>query len=697
MSEAEEGSAQEERMSTKERFEHFLNAYPSAENAIYIDIIRDRDFGENINFLNIDFSHIIQFDEVLAENILELPKKVIKKCESVIDEVYEKVKSKKPSLKLHLRLKNLPDIHRIPIRNIRASNVSKLVSLDGVVTRITEVKPEIKEAVFECQRCGNVIIMPQIDTIFKTPSICDNPACRKQGPFELIKEESLFEDWQMIRLQERPEQLRGGKMPRHIEVILRDDLVDKVQPGNRILLTGIIESSQDKSRGKKRTFSLFSEANNIDSQQVESEEINISSEDEKKIFEMSQDPLITEKISKSIAPSIYGYDALKKAIALLLFGGSTRTLSDGTRLRGDCNILFVGDPGLGKSQLLRFTTMLAPRGMYTSGKGSTAAGLTAAAIRDEVSGGWALEAGALVLADGGVAAVDEFEKMNTEDRSSIHEIMEQGTVSIAKAGIVATLNARTSVLAAANPKYGRFDKSLPISEQINLPPALISRFDLIFSIMDEPDVKKDSDLARHVINIRNDDKQRVSMMIEKNLLRKYIAYSKNLKPPKISPSAAKRLQEFYVEMRRRKPGEEEDTPISITVRQLESLTRISEAHAKMRLSQEVLVDDVEEAIKIMKLCLKSVGVDPETHKIDIDIIMTGTSKSQRNRFETILDIIKQLESESPNGQAEVDMIYDLAQKKDIKKSFVKKTLDNLKRNGEIFEPTPGQVRRVIDR
>ena len=697
MSETEEQQAElKEHMNVSERFEHFLNAYPSPEHATYLDAIRDMDFGTKIVSLDVDFSHIIQFDELLADRLLKSPKKTIEKCEAVLEDIYSQIKAKKLEFKLHLRLKNLPEIHKIAIRDIRASHVSKFAVIDGIVTRITEVKPEIKEAVFECQRCGNVIIMTQVDSNFKKPILCDNPACRKQGPFELIKEDSKFEDWQLIRLQERPEQLRGGRMPRHIEIILRDDLVDVVQPGNRVVLSGIIESAQEMSKAKKRTFKIFSEANHIESLQREIEEIEISSEDEEKILKLSKDPLIVEKITKSIAPAIYGYDPIKKAIALVLFGGTTKILLDDTRPRGDCNILLIGDPGLGKSQLLRFTSLLAPRGMYTSGKGTTAAGLTAAAIRDEVSGGWALEAGALVLADGGIAAVDEFEKMNPEDRSSIHEIMEQGTVSIAKAGIVATLNARTSILAAANPKYGRFDNAIPISEQINLPPTLLSRFDLIFSMMDEPDEKKDSALAEHVINIRRESKQKVTMAIDKELLRKYIAYSKKIAPPQISSDASSRLQEFYVGMRKRRPGEE-DAPIPITVRQLESLARIAEAHARMRLSSEVTIEDVEESIKIMKLCLQSVGVDPETHRIDIDIIMTGTSRSQRNRIETILDIIKQLEIESSDGHAEVNAIYDLAEQKNIKKAFVKKTLDDLKRRGEIFEPKSGLLRRVIQK
>lgn len=673
----------EEKIDVSDRFEHFLNAYPAPEHAIYLNMIRDVDFGVKKFSLIVDFAHLIQFDDILAEKLLNTPKKIIEKCEYVIEQVYSRVKQKKLEYKLHLRLKNLPELHCIPIRDIRSQHVSKFALLEGLVTRITEVKPEIKEAIFECQRCGNVIIISQTETAFKKPVLCDNPACKKQGPFELIKEESKFEDWQTIRLQEKPEKLKGGRMPRHVEIILRNDLVDTVQPGDRILVSGVIESSQDINKAKKRTFKIFVEANWLESLRQEVEDITITPEDELKIIELSKDPLIVEKITKSIAPAIFGYDPIKQAIALLLFGGSSRTLPDGTRLRGDCNILLVGDPGLGKSQILRFTTALAPRGMYTSGKGTTAAGLTAAAIRDETTGGWALEAGALVIADGGVAAIDEFEKMSPEDRSSIHEIMEQGTVSIAKAGIVATLNARTSILAAANPKHGRFEAHGSIPEQINLPPTLISRFDLIFSMKDDPDEKKDSELAEHVINIRKEGKQKVAMLIDKEILRKYIAYSKRMESPIISPKAAKRLQEFYVGMRKPRPGEE-NAPIPITVRQLESLARIAEAHAKMRLSRDVTLEDVEESIRIMKLCLESVGVDPETHRVDIDILMTGTSKSQRDKINIILGIIRELENE--NGNAEINEIYDMAEQKDIKKVYVKKILDELRRSGEIYEP-----------
>jgi len=413
---------------------------------------------------------------------------------------------------------------------------------------------------------------------------------------------------------------------------------------------------------------------------------------------------------KSIAPTIYGMDIEKEAILLQLFGGLAKELPDGTRIRGDIHTLFVGDPGTAKSQMLNYMSKLAPRSVYASGKASSAAGLTAAAVRDEFGEGqWTLEAGALVLADMGVACIDEIDKMEETDRSSMHQAMEQQEISVAKAGINATLKSRCAILAAANPKLGRFDEFLPMHEQINMPPALISRFDLIFSILDKPNRTKDSDLADHILNTHRagqmneninhfkksklSKKERDSMMkkivpeLEPEFLRKYVAYSKRNIYPVMKPEALDLIKNYYVDFRN-----SSEESVTFTPRQLEAFVRLAEASARLRLSQEVLVDDAKRAIYIIDQYLRRVGMDRETGRFDIDIIATGISHSQHDRMRTIIDIVSRLSSESKEGNAARGDIVREGEIEGLESSKVEDALDRLKRNGQIYEPVHGKYR-----
>ena len=297
--------------------------------------------------------------------------------------------------------------------------------------------------------------------------------------FRLLYKESRFEDYQRIKIQESPDELKGGEQPQTLDINVSDDLAGQVTPGEHITVNGILRSAQKINKdGKTAYFDIYMDGNSIELEEQEYDEVDISPEDEEEIIRLSKDPRVYDKIVFSIAPSIYGYEEVKEAIAHQLFSGVVKSLPDGTRIRGDIHVLLVGDPGIAKSQILRYVVKLAPRGVYASGKSASSAGLTAAAVKDEFDGQWTLEAGALVLADKGVACIDEMDKMKNEDRSSLHEGMESQTISVAKAGILATLKCRCSILGAANPKLGRFDPYENIPEQINMPPSLMSRFDL---------------------------------------------------------------------------------------------------------------------------------------------------------------------------------------------------------------------------
>ena len=488
-------------------------------------------------------------------------------------------------------------------------------------------------------------------------------------------------------------------------------MVGEIAPGDRVIVNGILHSMQ-RRRGTFRltSFNKSMDAISVESQQLAFEEVEVTPEDEKEIIKVSKDPELYDKMKSSISPTIFGLDVEKEAMILQLFGGIAKEMPDGTRIRGDIHTLFVGDPGTAKSQMLTYLSKLAPRSVYASGKASSAAGLTAAAVRDEFAEGqWTLEAGALVLADMGVACIDEMDKMEETDRSSIHQAMEQQEISVAKAGINATLKSRCALLAAANPKLGRFDEFIPIHEQINMPPALLSRFDLIFSIIDKPDRKKDTDLATHILHTHKagevseqikrfkktkfTKKEQDTMMrnvmptYPPEFIRKYVAYAKRNIFPVMTNEALEILKNYYVDFR----SSSEDS-VTFTPRQLEAFVRLAEASAKMRLSQEVTISDAKRAIYIIDQYLRRVGMDRETGKFDIDIIATGISHSQHDRMRMIMDIVQRLSDESKDGNAARGDVIREAEIEGLESGRVEEALDRLKRNGQIYEPVHGKYK-----
>ncbi|NMC61235.1 MAG: minichromosome maintenance protein MCM [Candidatus Methanofastidiosa archaeon] len=675
-----------------DRFKELYEAYPDVSEPKYKKLI-DKMKIEGKSSLFINFDDIIDFDFDLSEQLLNSPEEVLSGATDALKEVF----GAEPGKRMTARFQNLPLTERIDVKDIRAAHINKLIQVEGVVRRTSEVKPEIIEAVFECERCGEFITIYQDSIFFKSPVTCSSPACGRNGPFKLMKIYSKFVDWQSIKIQEKPEKLRGGQLPRSIDCIIKEDIVDTAQAGNVVNIVGILKTVQEtsgKGGGKKTTFSKSLEVNSIEIKEKDIQDLELSEEDEEKIIELSSDPKICENITNSIAPSIYGNQHVKYAVALQLFSSEARVLQDGTRIRGDSHILLVGDPGVAKSQILKYMNMVAPRSIYTSGKGTSAAGLTAAVIRDENSGTFALEAGALVIADNGIACIDEIDKMSNEDRSSIHEAMEQQTVSIAKAGIIATLNARASILAAANPKRGRFDSYKPLGEQIDLLPTLLSRFDLIFILTDKPKEAEDKKIAEHILKLHSNEEDKIIPLLETEIIRKYAIYSKKtIQQITLTEEAKNRLLDFYVSIR--KKGEEKNTPIPITARQLESLIRLSESRARMRLSDKVMVEDVEDIIQLYMKSIEEIGKDPETGEIDIDMIMTGRPKSQRDKITVIMDIISNLDRKNNNDGALISEVYEEARAENISDSFTRKIIDELKQKGDVYEPRPDRLKLTL--
>ena len=639
--------------------------------------------------LIIDFDDLISFDPALARSLVGNPDDYITYATSAAT---AQMRVEDPEYAEHVgkifaRFRRLPE--RTALRKIGAEHIKKIALVDGIIVRTTQVKPTIVSAVFRCRKCLEIIVQDQEGELIRGPgSHC--PFCKQSTSFELIQEQSKFKNTQEARIQERPEDLPPGQLPRYLDIRLEDDLVDSARPGDRVSVTSIVRAEKQTvgERGRLRTFNIYLDANFVDVVGKETEVVEITPEDEKQILEAARDPWVQRKLVMSLAPSIYGYEDVKEGILYLLFGGTAKHLPDGVNIRGDENVLLIGDPGTAKSQLLQYVSRIAPRGLYTSGRGTTAAGLTAAVLREK-TGGMILEAGALVLADKGVACIDELDKMRPDDRVAIHEALEQQTVSVAKGGIVATLNARAAVLAAANPSLGRYEAHRNVSENINLPVTILSRFDLIFIIKDQPEPDYDSRMSEHILALHRSRTSLETAPFAPEFLRKYISFAKRISPV-LTPEAVTELRDFYLKMRS-KGGEE--AAVAITPRQLEALVRISEARARAFLRENVTVEDAKSAIRIMTVSLSDVGVDVKTGAMDIDVIMTGKPRSLRDSFQRVIETVAEMERETGTVEETV-LIAALVDKEKMEEREARRLIGQLIKEGILYSPKPGRLKRT---
>jgi replicative DNA helicase Mcm len=676
--------AREEAIDPQERFLEFFKKEKYRQRISQMAIQGKESF-------TVDFEELFGYDQKLAETLLDKPDVFLEHANNaayaqlgIEDREYaEKME------KIVVRIAQL--LGREQLRKLGSKQMGKLVMIEAIVVRATPVRPMVMQAAFKCKRCGTVSRIEQTGQFLKAPTVCTSPDCGKDGPFEFVQDESLFIDSQDLRLQERPEDLPPGQLPRMLAVkLIGSEVVDVARPGDHVSIVGIVHAFAPTRPGigKLRTFILQLDANSIEVMGKEPETSISTAEEQEKIIALSKDPLIHKKLTSSIAPSIFGYAHIKEAILYLLCGGVSKSLPD-VNVRGEMNALLIGDPGTAKSQLLQYVARIAPRGLYTSGRGTTAAGLTAAVIREK-GGSMSLEAGALVLADKGIACIDEMDKMRPEDRVAIHEAMEQHTVSVAKGGIVATLNARTAVLAAANPALGRYEPHRTVAENISLPVTILSRFDIIFVLRDVPNREADAKMTQHILEIHQRGKSPVEAPIDADLLRKYISYSKSIQP-ELSNDAVARLREFYLAMRT--ASESEGSPIAITARQLESLVRVSEARARAALRKEVTGEDAEAAITLMKRSLEEVGIDMSSYKMDIDLIMTGRPKSIRDKLQVVLSAVVEMERET--GAVEKDaLVTMLEEKHKLSRSEIDRMIGQLLKEGTLYEPGEGRLKKT---
>jgi len=574
-----------------------------------------------------------------------------------------------PIQTVKLLFRNVTPVKKI--REITSDDINGLMQVNGIVISVIPPHSIMAKAIYRCSSCKEEIVVQQFGTELIKPSKC---VCGKKRGFILLESKCEWDDYQEIVIQENPEEVDAGVIPRTIKGRVKgQQLVDKCKPGDMVNLNCALIPIPIRRSGKERIFGWILDINNVELLSKDSYSIELTEDDKHDLMVLSTNPNIDKSIIKSIFPSIYGRENEKEALTLAAFKGVARKRPDIYR-RGDINVLLIGDPSTGKTRMLQAIKNAVPKGMYAQAGGASGVGLTAAAVQDQY--GWRLEAGTLVLSDGGLCCIDEIEKISNEDLKKIHEAMSSGSISIHKADIHTTLNARTGIIAAANPTEGRYDELSYLTDNISLTPTLLSRFDLIFIIKDKTTEEEDRNLAMKIFDMEEEDE---IPMIDHETLKKYILYARTIKP-RLTADAIDKIMEYFISLRNQSRTQEHN-PIAITTRQLEGMVRLAEARARMFLRDEVGGEDAEVVIELMKESLKEAGYDPKTGKIDIDVFMTGKPKSKTDNKK----IIEQLLMEHDKIHSEE--LLKMVERYGINERELEEFLNDLVTAGRVYTPT----------
>lgn len=643
--------------------------------------------------LYVDWFDVDKFDTEFSAYLLEEPNLALDTGEQAIQKnLPPDFGDSFPDGKVHLRILNLSDNEKVPLPETSVKHMDKLISVEGILRKMTPIYLTLRTAAYKCNRCGIVHKLNQ-DLIWamgqrKEPLECPKElgGCGREASstsFKLLSNQCTFINTEKFEIQDIPEGAYGAKVER-MRGYLYNDLTGIAQPGDRVRFTAIVRAKPRSRRGNPSIeYDLLLEVIGLEILDRSYEDIEVMPEDIAEIEAESKNPDLFEHLVDSIAPSVFGYYIEKEAIALQQFGAVSKQRPDGTRQRGDIHILLVGDPGTAKTLILQAVSELAPRAIYVQARQTTAAGLTCAAVKDkefgEGEGRWTLEAGVMVLMDGGLVCISDFHNMKPEDMAVMHDALEQGEVSIAKAGITAKFSCRCCVLADANPKRGRWNQSDSVSDQIGLAPPIISRFDAIFKISDTPDKSKDKAISRHILKeYFNQDETKAAYQpyFDKTFMRKYMAHAKNINPVlEENGEAFDMIQDFYLTTRNMTEAIE-DGVVTITPRQLVGLTRFALASARARLSEIVEPEDAERSIRINQYYLKQFVT--ESGIFDADMLASGTSHDQRKMINTLREIITELETEGPVEES--DIVKEMSE---YGEERVKTLLKRLLREGQI--------------
>lgn len=700
------------------RIAEFLQRYCSEE----ISSLQAEQFVDE-PVLEISLADLATYNHTIYEDLVENPD-VIREWFDTVVENYEQVceaafEDEEESWDVNLVTYPLPDgvtleftdppsMLKWDIGDPRGERFNKLVAFEGVCQQTSDPKPRLIEATFECQRCGTWHEMNAENTFeLEKAAPIECQSCERKGPFEPITAESEYVEYQQIRVQEPPEDAVNSSNPREILCDAQGKhLVDNVEPGNRVTVVGKLVEDQDND-STLRDDRL--EVESVICEETQFEDVEFDEEDIEQIEELADNPEIYDILRQSIAPTIYGFEEEKLAIALQLFGGVSKNIYS-NRKRGEIHVLFIGDPGVGKSQLLKYAQSIAPRSVQSGGTGSTSVGLTATAVKEKIGNEeqWTVQAGSLVLADGGLITIDELDNMREEQQQALDQALSDGEIDVDKADIHTTLNARCSALMAANPVEGRFNPYDPYPDQFGIPKELLDRCDLVFAPRDQPDEDQDAEVADTILDNHVDEPMTADGgqpmavnedgVIDQDLLRKYIAYARREHKPRLTEEAKDRLKAYYTDLRETLSKQDDDgvAQVAINARGLEGLRRISQAAARVELSDIVTAAHAEKAVQLVQESLNQVAKDPDGDGYDIDRLANGSAApSQKKRINNLIDVIRDAQSEHDDdpGAPRYKVVERMVEM-DYSQEKVRNDIDELKKRGDIYEPKDDYIREI---